>query len=330
MHARRPEADAGQRRREHHRPARLDVVGVGDRAAQVPAAELERLGRPHVGDRVRALVGRAVAGRLGPRPRVERDREVRLGGVAHDVQARRRDDLGGQRPRQLGIDDRLARAQVAVRDAALDLQLGQVEHRDRRRLRPAARRRRDRQVRHERRRRLAPLADRRVDVGHHRRRVAEHEVRDLRGVDRRSAADRHEAVGLRLRRRRRRRARATRASAPPAPGRRRRPRCPRPRSTRCTRSAWPAATTPGIGDRNARVTPRRLSSQPASSTAPDPNLMGVASIVKIVSWLMAAGAPVRRAAGPGSSAGRRVSRSTKTWTNQPVATQASSRKSPIS
>ena len=34
VHAGRAEPDPRQRRREHHRPARLDVVGVGDSAAQ--------------------------------------------------------------------------------------------------------------------------------------------------------------------------------------------------------------------------------------------------------------------------------------------------------
>src|SRR3954466_9049443 len=47
---------------EHHRPARLQVRGVGDRAAQEPTAVLERLGRPHVGHRVRALIRRGGGG----------------------------------------------------------------------------------------------------------------------------------------------------------------------------------------------------------------------------------------------------------------------------
>ena len=59
---------------------------------------------------------------------------------------------------------------------------------------PVPRRRRDRQVRLQRPGRRAAVADRRVDVVHHRRRVADDQVGDLRGVDRRAAADRHEAV----------------------------------------------------------------------------------------------------------------------------------------
>src|SRR4051795_3373110 len=50
------------------------------------------------------------------------------------------------------------------------------------------------------------------------------------------------------------------------------------------RSGWPSCATPGSVTRRARLTPRRLSSQPASSTAPGPNLIGVASSVKTVSW----------------------------------------------
>src|SRR3954466_16359290 len=57
------------------------------------------------------------------------------------------------------------------------------------------------------------------------------------------------------------------------------------RSIDClTRSWWPRAATPGSVTSSARLTPRRLSSQPASSTAPVPNLIGVASSVKTVSW----------------------------------------------
>src|SRR4051812_22981476 len=47
-----------------------------------------------------------------------------------------------------------------------------------------------------------------------------------------------------------------------------------------TRSAWPSAATPGSVTSSARDTPRRLSSQPASATAPGPNFTGVASSVK--------------------------------------------------
>ena len=49
------------------------------------------------------------------------------------------------------------------------------------------------------------------------------------------------------------------------------------------RSGWPSFATPGSVTSIARVTPRRLSSQPASSAAPGPNLIGVASRVKTVS-----------------------------------------------
>ena len=53
---------------------------------------------------------------------------------------------------------------------------------------------------------------------------------------------------------------------------------------RRTRSGWPVAATPGSVTSSARVTPRRLSSQPASAAAPGPNLIGVASSVKTDSW----------------------------------------------
>ena len=77
---------------------------------------------------------------------------------------------------------------------------------------------------------------------------------------------------------------ASRASARPARGRRPRPRCPRPRCVARTRSGWPSRRRPGRSPAARASTPRRLSSQPASAAAPGPNLIGVASSVKIVSW----------------------------------------------
>src|SRR5215217_2029581 len=66
---------------------------------------------------------------------------------------------------------------------------------------------------------------------------------------------------------------------------------PSPAIACLTRSGCPVAATPGSVTRSARVTPRRLSSQPASATAPGPNLIGVASSVNTVSWLMPSSMP---------------------------------------
>ena len=222
--------------------------------------------------------------------------------MADDVEPGRRRHLGGQRARQLGVDDRPAPgAGSGARCRVLTLQLGDVEHGDGRRLGAGARRRRDREVRLQRRRRLPAAADRRVDVVHDRRRVGRDQVRDLRGVDARAAADRDEAVDLRLEREvgrvlegldRRLDARpvvdddldALRLDASRM------------------RSGWPSAATPGSVTSIARLTPRRLSSQPASAAAPGPNLIGVASRVKTVSWSDAA---MRLSPRAGSGACRR-------------------------
>ena len=165
-----------------------------DRAAQVAPAVLERLRRPHVGDRVGALVGRPVVGRLGRLAAVVGLGDERLDRVADDVEPARGGDLGAEPARQLRVDDALVRAQVAVRDPALGLEVREVEDGDGGRLRPGARRGRDRQQRLERARRLATLADRRVDVVHDRRRVGRHQVGDLGGVEARAPADADEAV----------------------------------------------------------------------------------------------------------------------------------------
>ena len=119
VHARRAEADARHRRGEHHHAARLEVVGVGDGAAQEAPAVLERLRRPHVGDRVRALVGRAVVGRRGPLAAVVRAREVRLGRVADTSSPVEDVTSARQRARSSGSTMPWRRAQVAVRDAVL-------------------------------------------------------------------------------------------------------------------------------------------------------------------------------------------------------------------
>src|SRR4051794_4780628 len=55
---------------------------------------------------------------------------------------------------------------------------------------------------------------------------------------------------------------------------------------RCTRSASPSAAICGSVTRRTLPTPSRLSSQPASLTAPGPNLTGVASSVNTVSVAM--------------------------------------------
>src|SRR3954470_24009087 len=52
---------------------------------------------------------------------------------------------------------------------------------------------------------------------------------------------------------------------------------------RFTASGCPVAATPGAVTSSARVPRSRWSSQPASAAAPGPNLIGVASRVKIVS-----------------------------------------------
>jgi hypothetical protein len=71
VHARGAKPDSRHRRGEHHEPAGLDVVAIGDGPPQVAAAELERLRRPHVGDRVGPLVGRPVIRRVGTLAGVE-------------------------------------------------------------------------------------------------------------------------------------------------------------------------------------------------------------------------------------------------------------------
>ena len=109
------------------------------------------------------------------------------------------------------------------------------------------------------------------------------EVGDLRRVHARAAADADEAVEASPRPRNRR---------PPATSRRSARRGRRPRhgldalglDPLAHLSVIPAAITPGSDTTMTRLAPSRLSSQPVSAEAPGPNLIGVASMVKIVSW----------------------------------------------
>ena len=258
VHARRAEADARHRRREHHRAARLDVPV--DRAPQEAPAVLQRLRRPHVGDRVGALVGRpVVGGRRGVPGRV-RQRQIGLGRVADDVQPGRGGDLRRHRRRQQRIDDRLRRTQPPMRDAGLHPPRRDVQHRDRGRLAPGARGGREREVRQQRPGRLHAAADRRVDVVHHRRRMRDVSAR--RPSRCRSSSRRRPT---RTRRRQRparspRRPAASRVSARPAP---RRTAPPRRHRTRRARD-------PPAGRRPATPARRRAGAAPSRRRRPRP------------------------------------------------------------
>ena len=77
-----------------------------------------------------------------------------------------------------------------------------------------------------------------------------------------------------------------------------------------TLSVMPVLITPGSETTMTRRAPSRLSSQPVSAEAPRPNLIGVASMVKIVSWrgaplpaVMALLSPDLRDRYPGGGAG---------------------------
>ena len=323
VHAGRAEPDARHRRGEHHRPARLDVARVRDGAAQEAAAVLQRLGRPDVGDRVGALVWRALVRRRRPRTLAVGTRQVGLGGVADHVDASRRDHLRGGGAGQLGVDDRLRRAQVPVRDPGLDAQRGDVEHGHGRRLRARPGRRRDREVGLQRRGRPPAPADRWIDVVHHGRRVRDDEVRDLGGVDRRAAADRDEPVHAgvarepgRLLERLQRRLHAGAVEIDDGDARRldRRPHL----------RGVARRSDPRIGheqrarDAQAGELPARVGGR----ARPELDRRGLEREDRLTFGHASRSSAARSGAGNGT--GRRVARSTNTCTNHPVAVASSS------
>ena len=145
------------------------------------------------------------------------------------------------------------------------------------------------------------------------------QARDLRRVHRRPAADRHEPVdaGLGGERARLLQRLERRLDAGAVVARRRRSRASSDARTRGR--ACPAAATPGSVTRNARETPSRASSQPASSTAPDAVLdrRRLDREDRLVHVHQPLQSTSRSGAGIASPTGLRVARSTKTCTNQP-------------
>ena len=222
------------------------VGAVGHRAAQAAAREPDRLLAPDVGDGIGALVGRPPVRRGGARARVVGDRGVRLDRMAEHVEADRGGDGARRRQRQVRVDDAEQRAQVGVRDARLDVVLGQVDDRDRRRLGAGAAGRRDAEQRQQRPGNGRALADRRVEVVVDAAGVRREQRGDLRGVDGRPAAEPDEAVEAALARGLDRELRSTTRSARCRSRRRPRPRRRRrgspPRRGRSGRS-------PRAGDR---------------------------------------------------------------------------------
>jgi hypothetical protein len=142
VHPRVAEPHAGERRREGHVVAGLDVVAVADggaeRAGQQPDRLLAEDIRDGVGAAVRHPLLGSLAGVCGERPS-----GVRLQGVAEDVEPGRSRDPRGLGRREVGVDDRHRGPQRRVADPRLDLEREDVEDADRRALRPRPRRRRD-------------------------------------------------------------------------------------------------------------------------------------------------------------------------------------------
>ena len=302
MHAGGAEADPGQAGGEHHRAARLEVVGVL-RPRGAGSARRTRAPSPTTRRRPGWRPGRA-AGRRASRAARARRRAWRRTTRPRGRRRRARTRRSPRRARRAGARGRRCPGAGAGSGArSRSWSCGrEVEHGDGGRLRAGARRGRDRQQRLERPRRLLAPADRRVDVVHDRRRVGRDQVGDLGGVEARAAADPDEAVEVavdrevgRLLQRLRGRldARAVEDDGLDAG-----------RLDRLdTRPVIPASTTPGSLTTITLEAPRRSSSQPASAEAPGPNLIGVASRVKTVSFV------TRLPRAPRSAAGLRTKRS---------------------
>ena len=130
---------------QHHPGAGVAVGAVGDRALEVGAYGSHRMPHPDVGERVGALVVRPRVGRRRYVPPGVRDRRESLGSVEEGVDARRRRHRRRHPERQIGIAEGDERAQARVRDAGLDLLVGQVEYRHGGHLRAGSGGRRDRE-----------------------------------------------------------------------------------------------------------------------------------------------------------------------------------------
>src|ERR687893_1343799 len=125
--ARRAEADAGERRPEHHRAPGLHVLAVLHGPPEVLAAELEGLAAPHVRDRVRPLVWRPVVRAVWLGAGVVGLGKERLGGVADHVEAAGGRYLRGHGHGQERVDEAAVGTQVLVGDARLHPLIRDVE-----------------------------------------------------------------------------------------------------------------------------------------------------------------------------------------------------------
>ena len=222
-----PSTRRASSRRAPRRRRRTRPRGAGS-ARRTPAPSTTTRRRPGS----RPGTAAAASGEAGRSRDGVRQRQERLGRVADHVQPRRRHDPAAATTPASGstiaCDGRRYRCEIPVltRCSGMSSTATVVASR----AGPA--RGRDRQVRPQRTRHRRPATHRRVDVVHDRRRVRDDQVRDLRGVDRRAAADRHEPVDLRFQREVGRGLPATPASARPASRRTPRPRSPTRAPTR--------------------------------------------------------------------------------------------------
>ena len=160
------EGDSRQHRGIHHFGSRLYIARIADRAHEIPAHALQRLGCQPVGERVGALRhGPACAARgiEPPRPRPGSQRFQRM---AHAIEAARGDHTPRQCSSHFRVDQRHRRDQPPRNDSCLGVDLGQIEDRDAGGFRAGARSRRTRDMRLERARHSLPATDRRVHIRH--------------------------------------------------------------------------------------------------------------------------------------------------------------------
>ena len=200
---------------------------------------------------------------------------------------------GRRRQGQIRVDDAKQRAQVGMRDAALDVVIGQVDDRDGRRLGARAAGGRDAEEREQRTGHGRPETDRRVEVVVHAARVRREQRRRSSPCRSRSRRRARRSRRNRPRGRPRPRASTERSLGSTPHSEKSSTSTPAVRIASSTGSGSPMAARCGSVSASARVTPAARRCQPVSTAAPGPNTSGVPATAKTRSCALTDSRPSR-------------------------------------
>src|SRR5258708_6051796 len=194
MHSCISESDASVGSGKQHLLASFIVVRILNRSNEVLRYPAQRLQRPEIADRIRALIGRSQDGPLRPRATMEGQCGEGLDRVTQDIKSTRGRHLPRHASGVVRIQYPDRRLESSMGDAGFGVQWRVIENRDAGGLAAGSSGRRHRDQWLEWTGNRTALADRGIDVFQKIRWIGGIEVRGLGGVYRRPAADRDQRV----------------------------------------------------------------------------------------------------------------------------------------